>query len=259
NGSMVPGAAGSQLVLSNLSQFQEGLYSLNVTGLGGSITSDPPALVISLPAVSDSFAGADGFDGAIRDTVNWGDIDFTKSSLNTALIQESSRLVFSQNNTADAGVYRVWKKGLAPANQDWEARVQVQMPNLAFASNGYVGAGLYVLNAANPGDRLNLEIEIGKDNGFAYRDFYVTHTLDDVDQLGQDAFAPATNTVGLLRARWLAASGVLFSFQRTGHRVRLATRGHQSRRLGTVRQRNLPVRLLQPPACQPGRSDRCRG
>ncbi len=209
NGSMVPGAAGSQLVLSNLSQFQEGLYSLNVTGLGGSITSGPPALVISLPAVSNSFAGSDGFDGTIRDTVNWGDFDFAGSSLNTVLIQETNRLVFSQNNTADAGVYRVWKKGLAPANQDWEARVQVELPNLAFATNGYVGAGLIVLNAADPGDRLNLEIETGKDNGFAYRDFYVTHTQDDVDQLGQDTFAPATNTVGLLRARWLAASGVL--------------------------------------------------
>ena len=127
----------------------------------------------------------------------------------TALIQEPTRLVFSQNSTAETGVFRLWKKGLAPANQDWEARVQVELPSLAFATNGYVGVGLYVLNAADPGDRLNLEIETGKDNGFAYRDFYVTHTQNDVDQLGQGVSAPATNTVGLLRARWLAAAGTL--------------------------------------------------
>ena len=209
NGSMVPGAAESQLVLSNFNQFSEGFYKLAVTGPAGSITSAPPALVISLPELSNSFAGSDGFDGAIRDTVNWGDFDFSTSTFGTALIQEPSRLVFSQNNTADAGAYRLWKKGVAPANQDWEARVQVELPNLAFATNGYVGAGLFVLNAADPGDRLNLEIETGKDNGFAYRDFYVTHTRDDVNQLGQDTFAPATNTAVLLRARWLAAAGTL--------------------------------------------------
>jgi len=118
-------------------------------------------------------------------------------------------LVFSQNTPGYGDVFRMWRQGLAPGNQDWEARVQVELPFLPFAANGYVGIGLAVLNAADPGDRLNLDIEVGKDNGVAYRAFYATHTKDDQDQQAEDFSFPATNTVVLLRARWISASGLL--------------------------------------------------
>ena len=85
NGSLVPGATESLLVLSNFSQFSEGFYRLAVTGPAGSITSAPSAVVVSLPPVSNAFAGSDGFDGTLRDTANWGDFDFSTGTFGTVL------------------------------------------------------------------------------------------------------------------------------------------------------------------------------
>lgn len=210
NGSSVPGPHTNTLTLTALDSFKEGYYHLTITGLGGTNTSRG-VFVVALPVEGGAFAGSENFTDTILDPQKWGMTDFADapSLFQNTLFPSGGRLEYTQNSPEEAARIRGWKQGAAPGAQDWEARVTVAVPNLAFTNDGFVTAGLAVLNSADPGDRVVFELDSGSEAGGAYRQFTAINVANDADLVSADVVTNTLATNATLRARWVAATARL--------------------------------------------------
>ncbi len=192
------------LTLTAVTVAQAGRYYVEVTNVGGTSSSDEVFIVV-LPDAGTAFTGSDSFTDNSRDAARWGSTDFGPVG---SLVEANGRLEIRNGTTFDNGGVWGWN-GLAPYGQDWEARVRVNVPALSFTGDGYVAGSLLVLNSADPGDFVGVELETGRSGGGNYREFLSVIHVDDVDMSAQDLTATTTSTSATLRVRWVAATARL--------------------------------------------------
>ena len=206
DGVVINGETGNTLTRANATAADTGQYQVEVTNAGGTSPSNG-ALLVVLPAGGTGFAGSDNFNDNTRDPALWGSTDFAPAG---SLVESNGRLEFRNSTTNEVDAAWGWHRSLAPYTQDWEARVLVNLPSLSFpVGGGYAGLGLYVLNSADPGDSVTLELETGRVGGNNYRQFLSVLNVDDVDMPAQDLFGSTASTSAALRVRWVAATARL--------------------------------------------------
>jgi sugar lactone lactonase YvrE len=201
DGVAVNGATAASLPLNGLTTAQAGRYHVEVSN-AGDMTPSEGVLVVVLPAGGGTFPGSDDFSDNSRDMARWGATDFGSASL----VEANGRLEFSTSTTNYITGSWGWHSGLAPYTQDWEARVTVNLPDLTFTSNSFAALGLYVINSADPGDRVSVELDAGVYPG-SYRNFLSVIRVDDI--VGLDREILTSSTTATLRARWVAATARL--------------------------------------------------
>jgi hypothetical protein len=205
DGVAVNGATAASLTLTSLTTAQAGQYHVEVSNAGG-MTPSMGVYVVALPVGGGTFPGSDNFNDNSRDTARWGTTDFGPAG---ALVEANGRLEFRNSTPNQLNVGWVPQNGTAPYAQDWEARVRVNLPALSFPADGFAVVGLAVVNSADPGDRVTVELDAGRELGGAYRQFLSAIYTNDVDVPNLDLTASTASTSATLRARWVAATARL--------------------------------------------------
>jgi hypothetical protein len=205
DGVAVSGATAASLTLNSLTTAQAGQYHVEVSNAGG-MTPSMGVYVVALPVGGGTFPGSDNFNDNSRDTARWGTTDFGPAG---ALVEANGRLEFRNSTPNQLNVGWVPQNGTAPYAQDWEARVRVNLPALSFPADGFAVVGLAVVNSADPGDRVTVELDAGRELGGAYRQFLSAIYTNDVDVPNLDLTASTASTSATLRARWVAATARL--------------------------------------------------
>ena len=152
-----------------------------------------------------ALADSDDFSDNTRNTGRWGNSDFGTPG---GLVEANGRLEHRNGTLGELATVWFWQT-LLPFGQDWEARVNVNVPALSFGADGYAGVGLYVFNGADSSDQVALEFETGKDGGPVYREFSSIIHVNGVDMPSLDLFAPTVSTSATFRARWVASTARL--------------------------------------------------
>ena len=152
-----------------------------------------------------ALADSDDFSDNTRNTGRWGNSDF---GIPGGLVEANGRLEHRNGTLGELATVWFWQT-LLPFGQDWEARVNVNVPALSFGADGYTGVGLYVFNGADSSDQVALEFETGKDGGPVYREFSSIIHVNGVDMPSLDLSAPTVSTSATVRARWVASTARL--------------------------------------------------
>ena len=208
------GETGNTLTRGNATAAHNGYYYVEVSDDDSFIPSARVQLSV-LPAVGTPFTGSDSFNASSSPT-RWASKSLS-AGCDSALVETGGRLEFrdsTDNTRTRLTGERAWLwNGLAPYGQDWEARVAVNVPNLSFTSGSEanVGLGLWVVNSADPGDVISVELEAGQGSqgSGSFRHFIAYEYADDHDLPLRDVKSATTSTTATLRVRWVAATALL--------------------------------------------------